>query len=186
MGVGAVAGIGFTVSLFIAGLAYADPELLDASKIGVLGGSVVAAVVGAAVLLVIARHRGSADRGVADSTRGPARLTAGLDRPPRKGPRAHPHTQRRDRHPRHPRDLVAHRRAAAACASAPTRDRMARSASASPLEAPEPQDSVVEDVSVPVYVGPDAKPLLDDGVLDATTQDESVTFTVGPKTPLRA
>jgi Na+:H+ antiporter, NhaA family len=63
VGVGAVAGIGFTVSLFIAGLAYADPELLDASKIGVLGGSVVAAIVGAAVLLVIARHRGSVDRG---------------------------------------------------------------------------------------------------------------------------
>ena len=49
------------------------------------------------------------------------------------------------------------------------------------VEAPEPQDSVVEDVSVPVYVGPDAKPLLDGGVLDATTQDEGVTFTVAPK-----
>ena len=55
VGVGAVAGIGFTVSLFIAGLAYADPVLLDASKIGVLGGSVVAAVIGVAALLVVAR-----------------------------------------------------------------------------------------------------------------------------------
>jgi len=70
VGVGAVAGIGFTVSLFIAGLAYTDPELLGASKIGVLGGSVVAALVGAAALLVIARQRGSAVGGVADSTRG--------------------------------------------------------------------------------------------------------------------
>jgi Fe-S cluster assembly iron-binding protein IscA len=49
------------------------------------------------------------------------------------------------------------------------------------VEAPEPRDSVLEDVDVPVYLGPDAAPLLDNGVLDATTHEESVTFTVGPK-----
>jgi Fe-S cluster assembly iron-binding protein IscA len=49
------------------------------------------------------------------------------------------------------------------------------------VEAPEPQDRVVEDVDVRVYLGPDAAPLLENGVLDATAEDESVTFTVGPK-----
>jgi Na+:H+ antiporter, NhaA family len=58
VGVGALAGIGFTVSLFVAGLAYSDPELLGAAKIGVLGGSVVAAAAGLSVLLVVGRRRG--------------------------------------------------------------------------------------------------------------------------------
>lgn len=49
------------------------------------------------------------------------------------------------------------------------------------VEAPEPLDRVVEDVAVPVYLEPEAAPLLDDGVLDATVEDERVTFTVGPK-----
>jgi NhaA family Na+:H+ antiporter len=42
-------GIGFTMSLFIAGLAYA-PELLNAAKIGVLTGSSVSALIGLAIL----------------------------------------------------------------------------------------------------------------------------------------
>ncbi|MBK7860015.1 MAG: Na+/H+ antiporter NhaA [Archangiaceae bacterium] len=49
-GVSVVAGIGFTVALFIANLAYADPMLLDEAKLGVLAGSLAAGVVGAAVL----------------------------------------------------------------------------------------------------------------------------------------
>ena len=43
---GAVAGIGFTMALFIAQLAFKDPGLLGAAKIGVLGASVVAGAVG--------------------------------------------------------------------------------------------------------------------------------------------
>jgi len=39
-------GIGFTMSLFIAGLAFSDAALLDAAKIGVLASSVVAGTVG--------------------------------------------------------------------------------------------------------------------------------------------
>jgi len=42
---GALAGIGFTMALFVAGLAL-DAELLDAAKIGILTASVVAAAIG--------------------------------------------------------------------------------------------------------------------------------------------
>ncbi|WP_137387587.1 Na+/H+ antiporter NhaA [Rhodoligotrophos defluvii] len=42
-------GIGFTMSLFIAGLAYA-PAMLDAAKLGILAGSVFSAVAGLATL----------------------------------------------------------------------------------------------------------------------------------------
>ncbi|MBJ7454705.1 MAG: Na+/H+ antiporter NhaA [Thermoleophilia bacterium] len=59
VGVGALAGIGFTVSLFITGLAFSDPDVIAASKIGVLGGSTLAAILGIA-LLVLAGRRGDA------------------------------------------------------------------------------------------------------------------------------
>jgi NhaA family Na+:H+ antiporter len=45
LGGGFLAGIGFTMALFIAGLAL-PVELLDAAKVGVLGASVAAAVIG--------------------------------------------------------------------------------------------------------------------------------------------
>ena len=45
-GAGWLAGIGFTMSLFVAGLAFADPAVLDTAKLGVLGASVVAGLVG--------------------------------------------------------------------------------------------------------------------------------------------
>ena len=41
---GLVAGIGFTMALFVAQLAFGDPQLLAAAKIGVLCASAVAAV----------------------------------------------------------------------------------------------------------------------------------------------
>ena len=49
---GTLAGIGFTMSIFIAGLAL-DPSVLNEAKVGVLGGSVVAAAIGMAGLLAI-------------------------------------------------------------------------------------------------------------------------------------
>ncbi len=49
LAVGLVAGIGFTMALFIAGLAF-PPQLLDEAKIGVLSASLTAAVIGGALL----------------------------------------------------------------------------------------------------------------------------------------
>ncbi len=45
-GVSLLAGIGFTLSLFIGGLAYSDPVYIDQMKIGVLIGSFISAVIG--------------------------------------------------------------------------------------------------------------------------------------------
>jgi len=50
-GVAMVAGIGFTMSLFIASLAFGDSPLLDNAKVGILGASLLAAVTGSLVLL---------------------------------------------------------------------------------------------------------------------------------------
>jgi NhaA family Na+:H+ antiporter len=50
LGAAAIAGIGFTVSLFIAGLAFTDPSDAAAATVGVLTGSLVAAAMGALVL----------------------------------------------------------------------------------------------------------------------------------------
>lgn len=43
-------GIGFTMSLFIATLAFDGTTLLDFAKVGILGGSVLSGVVGAMVV----------------------------------------------------------------------------------------------------------------------------------------
>jgi NhaA family Na+:H+ antiporter len=49
-------GIGFTMSLFIAGLAY-SPTMLNAAKIGILGGSVVSAGAGLSALVWLSRKK---------------------------------------------------------------------------------------------------------------------------------
>ncbi len=49
-GVAALGGIGFTVSLFIAELAYGDDELANIAKIGILGASLASGMLGAALL----------------------------------------------------------------------------------------------------------------------------------------
>ena len=59
----ALAGIGFTVALFIADLAFEDPELREQAKVGVLVASLLAAVVAALILRVAARRSGGAEAG---------------------------------------------------------------------------------------------------------------------------
>jgi NhaA family Na+:H+ antiporter len=49
-GVACLCGIGFTMSLFIANLAFTDPATLDIAKTGILGASFVAGVIGYTVL----------------------------------------------------------------------------------------------------------------------------------------
>ncbi|MFN3265710.1 MAG: Na+/H+ antiporter NhaA [Deinococcales bacterium] len=52
LGVGTLAGIGFTMALFIANLAFPkNPELIESAKLGILAASLVAALLGAALLL---------------------------------------------------------------------------------------------------------------------------------------
>ena len=55
-GVACLAGIGFTMSLFIGGLSFADPELMNQTRLGVLSGSIVSAILGYTAL-IIARNR---------------------------------------------------------------------------------------------------------------------------------
>jgi NhaA family Na+:H+ antiporter len=51
VGLSAVAGIGFTVSLFVTGLAFNDPHLTDLAKVGIFAGSLTAGVIGFLVLM---------------------------------------------------------------------------------------------------------------------------------------
>ena len=55
-GLAALGGIGFTVSLFIAQLAYADPDIVSTAKIGIFAGSLVSAAVGAGLLIRLSRR----------------------------------------------------------------------------------------------------------------------------------
>lgn len=55
-GVACLAGIGFTMSLFIGGLSFADPDLMNQTRLGVLSGSIVSAILGYTALIV-ARNR---------------------------------------------------------------------------------------------------------------------------------
>jgi NhaA family Na+:H+ antiporter len=50
VGVAALGGIGFTVSIFIAGLAFDGPVLAEQAKIGILVASIVAGLVGTLLL----------------------------------------------------------------------------------------------------------------------------------------
>jgi NhaA family Na+:H+ antiporter len=59
IGLGAVAGIGFTVSLFITELAFERADLQDDAKLGTLTASIVAAIVGALIFSRISRRPAS-------------------------------------------------------------------------------------------------------------------------------
>ena len=56
-GLGLLGGVGFTMSLFIASLAFSgNGELLEQAKVGILGGSLIAALVGSAVFIYADRQ----------------------------------------------------------------------------------------------------------------------------------
>lgn len=61
VGVSATAGIGFTVALFVTTLAFVEPVLVRDAKIAILGGSVLAGLIGYAVLRTSPRTVASED-----------------------------------------------------------------------------------------------------------------------------
>lgn len=54
-GLACLAGIGFTMSLFIGTLSFADPALMNAVRLGVLSGSAISALMGVAALMLAAK-----------------------------------------------------------------------------------------------------------------------------------
>lgn len=59
-GIACLAGVGFTMSLFIGSLSFADPALMNEVRLGVLSGSVVSGIIGYAALM-LASSRSAAD-----------------------------------------------------------------------------------------------------------------------------
>jgi NhaA family Na+:H+ antiporter len=55
-GIAWLCGIGFTMSLFIAGLAFTSPQVLDHAKLAILSASTLSALVGATVLALTGRR----------------------------------------------------------------------------------------------------------------------------------
>jgi len=55
--IGSLAGIGFTMALFIGGLAFPESDLLRVAKIGILGGSLLAGMIGSMLLWTALRAR---------------------------------------------------------------------------------------------------------------------------------
>jgi Na+:H+ antiporter, NhaA family len=66
LGVSALAGIGFTVSIFITDLAFAGTALDDQAKIAILAASVLAAAIGSGLLVTLSRRHASDGMGSAD------------------------------------------------------------------------------------------------------------------------
>jgi NhaA family Na+:H+ antiporter len=62
IGAGSLAGIGFTMSLFIAGQAFANPSDFAAAKIAVFAASVLSSLIGVAILWNAAKPDESMDR----------------------------------------------------------------------------------------------------------------------------
>lgn len=65
-GVAVLAGIGFTVSIFVADLAFSDEALIDVAKLGIFGASMVAAAAGWLLLRYTTRESHGSSRGSSD------------------------------------------------------------------------------------------------------------------------
>ena len=75
LGLGAVGGIGFTVSIFIAGLSFPGADLLtEEAKIAILLASLLAAVLGVVLLLFSTRGHEDDDAGLDDTSQDDAAL----------------------------------------------------------------------------------------------------------------
>lgn len=57
VGAGLIGGVGFTVSLFITGLAFTDKVLVEDAKVGVLAASLIAGLAGYLFLLLASREQ---------------------------------------------------------------------------------------------------------------------------------
>jgi NhaA family Na+:H+ antiporter len=57
IGAGALGGIGFTVSIFIAGLAFEEGPMVNDAKVGIFLGSIGSGLLGAVLLVTLARRR---------------------------------------------------------------------------------------------------------------------------------
>lgn len=62
MGAGLIGGVGFTVALFITGLAFTDKALAEEAKLGVLAASLIAALGGYLFLLLVRRGQKQSER----------------------------------------------------------------------------------------------------------------------------
>jgi NhaA family Na+:H+ antiporter len=69
VGIGATAGIGFTVALFVAGLSFDDDDLLRSAKLGILAASTIAGVLGYGLLRRASRSGDPADAAPAGDPR---------------------------------------------------------------------------------------------------------------------
>lgn len=62
-GISMLAGIGFTMSMFVAALAFGSGPLSETAKVGIISGSLLSALGGASLLWAAARNGGAARRG---------------------------------------------------------------------------------------------------------------------------
>ncbi len=65
-GVACLAGVGFTMSLFIGGLSFADPDMMNQVRLGVLSGSIVSGLLGY-IALMLASSSQTTDESVAEA-----------------------------------------------------------------------------------------------------------------------
>ncbi|WP_161627857.1 Na+/H+ antiporter NhaA [Salinisphaera shabanensis] len=52
-GLGLLAGVGFTIALFLTSLAFTDPAIASAARVGILAGSLIAALAGLGLLWLV-------------------------------------------------------------------------------------------------------------------------------------